>query len=136
MIYRPYSTSQSNSSASACACRWSILTTQINCPDLYLRHKYQANPMKNNEVIVQWNLHTEITHLHTRTCMHVSAGYFYHADQLGTSISIYHINLNEFEQRIKKLVLHVFVCKISNAPARECMHFQGKNTIVPSIYKC
>jgi hypothetical protein len=58
--------------------------------------------------------------------MHVPAGYFDHADQLGTSISIYHINLNEFEQRIKKLVLHVFVCKISNARARACMHFQKK----------
>jgi hypothetical protein len=33
------------------------------------------------------------------------------------SISIYHISLNEFEQRIKKLVLHVFVCIISKARA-------------------
>ena len=28
----------------------------IKCLDFYLRHKYQANPMKNNEVIVQWNV--------------------------------------------------------------------------------
>ena len=56
--------------------------------------------------------------------MHVKAAYFDHADQLGTSLSIYSTNLNEFEQRIKKLVLHVFMCKISNARARACMHFQ------------
>ena len=67
-----------------------------------------------------------VTHLHERTCMHVKAAYFDHADQLGTSLSIYSTNLNEFEQRIKKLVLHVFMCKISNARARACMHFQKK----------
>jgi hypothetical protein len=48
----------------------------------------------------------------------LQAGYFDHADQLGTSISIYHINLIDFEQRIKKLVLSVFMCKISNARAK------------------
>jgi hypothetical protein len=51
------------------------------------------------------------------TCMHVQSCYFDHADQLGTSISIYHVNLIEFEQRIKKLVLHVFMCKNSNVCA-------------------
>ena len=67
-----------------------------------------------------------ITHLHERTCMHVKVAYFDHADQLGTSLSIYRTNLNEFEQRIKKLILHAFMCKISNARARACMHFQKK----------
>ena len=67
-----------------------------------------------------------VTHLHERTCMHVKAAYFDHADQLGTLLSIYSTNLNEFEQRIKKLVLHVFMCKNSNARARACMHFQKK----------
>ena len=28
----------------------------IKCLDFYLRHKYQANPMKNKEVTVQWNI--------------------------------------------------------------------------------
>jgi hypothetical protein len=46
-------------------------------------------------------------------------------------ISIYHINLNEFEQRIKKLVLHVCMYKNSNAHARACMHFQKK---LPSFH--
>jgi hypothetical protein len=69
---------------------------------------------------------TDITHLHAHTCMHVSAGYFDHPDQLETSISICNINLNEFELRTKKYVLHVFVYKISNARARACMHFQKK----------
>jgi hypothetical protein len=32
----------------------------IKCLDLYLQHKYQANPMNNNEVIVQWNVHHEL----------------------------------------------------------------------------
>ena len=59
--------------------------------------------------------------------MHMQTGYFDHTDRLGTSVSIYDTNLNEFEQRIKKLVLHVFMCKISNARARACMHFQKKN---------
>jgi hypothetical protein len=58
--------------------------------------------------------------------MHVPTRYFDHADQLGTSISIYHVNLIEFEQRIKKLVLHGFMCKNSNARARACMHLQKK----------
>jgi hypothetical protein len=71
-------------------------------------------------------MYPNITHLHAHTCMHMQANYFDHADQLGTSISIYRINLNEFEQRIKKLVLHVFMCKNSNAHARACMHFQKK----------
>jgi hypothetical protein len=35
--------------------------------------------------------------------MYVQADYFDHADQLGTLISIYYMNLNEFEQRIKKV---------------------------------
>jgi hypothetical protein len=48
-----------------------------------------------------------ITRLHARTCMHAHSGYFDHVDQLGTSISIYHIDMIEFEQKIKKLVLHV-----------------------------
>jgi hypothetical protein len=61
--------------------------------------------------------------------MHVQADYFDHADQLGTALSIYmyHIDLNIFEQRIDKLVLHVFMCKFSNARARACMHFHKKN---------
>ena len=71
-------------------------------------------------------MYPNITHLHARTCMHVQANYFDHAVQLGTSISIYCINLNQFGQRIKKLVLHVFMCKNSNARARACMHFQKK----------
>jgi hypothetical protein len=65
------------------------------------------------------------THLHT--CMHVQADWFDHAGQLGTLISIYHINFEWIEQRIKNLVLHVF--------KRTCMHFQ-KKWLVPSIYKC
>jgi hypothetical protein len=28
----------------------------IKCLNFCLRHKYQANPMKNNEVIAQWNV--------------------------------------------------------------------------------
>ena len=43
--------------------------------------------------------------------MHVMTAYFDHADQLGTLLSIYSTNLNEFQQRIKKLVLHIFMCK-------------------------
>jgi hypothetical protein len=39
----------------------------IKCFDPYLRHKYQANPMKNNEVIVQWNVHRYNTF--ARACM-------------------------------------------------------------------
>ena len=70
-----------------------------------------------------------ITHLHVRTCMHAQSVYFDHADQLGTSISIYHVNSIKFEQRIKKLVLHVFMCKNSNARARACMHFPKKNDL-------
>jgi hypothetical protein len=66
--------------------------------------------------------------------MHVQADYFDHAGQLGTLICIYHTNVNEFEQRMKKLVLHVFVSKISNARARAYMHFQKKITIVWNIY--
>ena len=67
-----------------------------------------------------------ITRLHARTCMHAQSGYFDHADQLGTSISIYYINMIEFEQKIKKLALHVFMCKNPNARARACMHFLKK----------
>jgi hypothetical protein len=33
----------------------------------------------------------------------MQANYFDHADQLGTSISIYRIDLNELEQRLKKV---------------------------------
>jgi hypothetical protein len=90
---------------------------------LHLWHKYQANPMKNNEVKVHWN----VPKFNIFACMHVQANYFDHSIQLGTSISIYHINLIKFEQRIKKLVLHVFMCKNSNARARACMHFQKKS---------
>ena len=67
-----------------------------------------------------------ITHLHARTCIHAQSVCFDHADQLGTSISIYHINMIEFEQKIKKLVLHVFMFKNSNARARAWMHFLKK----------
>jgi hypothetical protein len=28
----------------------------IKCLNFYLRHKYQANPMKNKDVTVQWNV--------------------------------------------------------------------------------
>jgi hypothetical protein len=67
--------------------------------------------------------------------MHVQAGYFDNANLLGTSISISHINLNEFEQRIKKLVLLIFMYKNSSSRARACMHFQKKMTFVLRIYK-
>jgi hypothetical protein len=33
----------------------------IKCFDLYLRHKYQANLMKNKVFTVQWNLHINST---------------------------------------------------------------------------
>ena len=60
--------------------------------------------------------------LHARTCMHMQTGYFDHADRLGTSISIYHTNLNEFEQRIKKLILHFLCAKIpTHVHARACI---------------
>ena len=54
--------------------------------------------------------------------MHVKAAYFDHADQLGTSLSIYRTNLNEFEQRIKKLILHFLCAKIqTHVHARACI---------------
>ena len=37
----------------------------IQCLHLYLQHQYQANPLKNNEVIVQWNI-PKIKHVCTR----------------------------------------------------------------------
>jgi hypothetical protein len=46
----------------------------IKCLDLHLWHKYQANPMQNNEVIVHWN----IPKFNTFACVHVHA----HAGQL------------------------------------------------------
>jgi hypothetical protein len=33
---------------------------------------------------------------------------FDHSDQLGSSISIYHINLNEFQQRMKEVNYSMF----------------------------
>jgi hypothetical protein len=69
--------------------------------NLYLRYKYQTNLMKNKTVILQFNVPNCITYLHTCKCMHTQADYFDRADQLGTSISICYVNLNEFQQRIK-----------------------------------
>ena len=48
--------------------------------------------------------------------------YFDHTDRLGTSISIYHTNLNKFEQRIKKLILHFLCAKIqTHVHAHACI---------------
>jgi hypothetical protein len=66
--------------------------------------------------------------------MRVQVDYFDHADQLGTSISIYHIDLNEFERKIKKVAFARFYVEISNARARACMYFQKIITIVRNIY--
>jgi hypothetical protein len=97
----------------------------IKCFDLHLWHKYQANPRKTMK-LQYIEIYPDLTYLHVCTCMHVHANYFDHAVQLGTSISMYSINLNEFKPRIIKLVLHVFMGKNSNARARACMHFQKK----------
>jgi hypothetical protein len=49
---------------------------------------------------IQWKtmkyieMYPNLTYLHAHTYMHVQANYFDHAVQLGTSISIYCINLN------------------------------------------
>jgi hypothetical protein len=53
--------------------------------------------MKSNKVIVQEIYRT----YNTCACVYVQTDY----DQLVTSISIYHINLNEFQQRMNKLAL-------------------------------
>jgi hypothetical protein len=58
------------------------------------------------------------THLHMNTCMHMQVDYFDCVDQLGTSMSIYHKNLNDFERRmlvsacfnVQKNRMHVHAC--------------------------
>jgi hypothetical protein len=68
--------------------------------------------------------------------MHVQANYFDHAVQLGTSISIYQINLNELEplNNKKSSFARFHVQKFKRTSMR--VHaFSEKMTIVWNIYK-
>jgi hypothetical protein len=94
----------------------------IKCLDLYLRHKCQANSMKNNEVIAHWILHKYNTF--ARANVHARASLLFWPCRSVGDLNIY--LPYKFEQRIKRLVLHVFLCKISNARAHACVHFQKK----------
>jgi hypothetical protein len=85
------------------------LHRSIKCLDFYLRHKYQANPMKNNEVIVQWNLLKYNTFV--RAHVHACAGRKFWPCRSVGDLNIYLPYKFEWSQtKNKKVSFCTFLC--------------------------
>ena len=106
----------------------------IKCLKLHLRYKYQINPMKNNEVIVHWNVRKYNTF--ARAHVHAHAGQLFWPCSSVGDLNIY--LLYKFESiwtKNKKVSFARFYVQKFKRTCTRVHAFSEKMTIVRNIYK-